>query len=72
MVVSCTGDRGFYPSGREGFLANKVPNLICLETDRGFAQHRDKLCSQREAEDSGSDRVGLGGTVRALCLRTSA
>lgn len=27
MVILCTGDRGFYPSGQEGFLANKTPGF---------------------------------------------
>lgn len=68
MVILCIGDRGFYPSGQEGFLANRMPSLICLETDRGFLRPNN----QRMAKVTISDGVDLGGRFRAVCLHLVA
>lgn len=37
MVILCIGD-SLYPSRQEGFPANKMPRLICLETGTGITQ----------------------------------
>lgn len=39
-------ETGFYPSRQDGFLANKMPSLVCRGADRGFTQRSEKSGSQ--------------------------
>ena len=66
IVVLCTGDRGFYPSGQEGFLAHKTPSFICRGIHRGFTRRREK--SRSWSRVRGCYSVPSGLQERALGL----